>query len=190
MRITSGQLGGRTIKVPPGIRPTQDKVRQALFSSLGELVAGARVLDLFAGSGAFGLEAWSRGASSVCWVEQNGKVFTLLKESVRALCGESPDLQVVRSDAMLFLEKSHAAPFNLILADPPYRAGVLENTLRQAGARTILKVNGVVVFEQSTAEPIVELEGWRLANDKKYGETRLLTYVKTHETSRHLSGNV
>jgi 16S rRNA (guanine966-N2)-methyltransferase len=178
MRITSGELGGRVIKVPPGIRPTQDKVRQALFSSLGDFVVGARVLDLFAGSGALGLEAWSRGAASVCWVEQNARVFSLLKESVRALCGESPDVIVTRSDALAFLQKSEAAPFDLILADPPYNAGVLENALRVAGSRSILKVGGVLVFEQNVEEGIVQTAGWRLAGDKRYGDTGLLTYVK------------
>jgi 16S rRNA (guanine966-N2)-methyltransferase len=178
MRITSGELGGRPIRVPPGIRPTQDKVRQALFSSLGDLVAGARVLDLYAGSGALGLEAWSRGASYVCWVEQSVAAYRQLRENVRALCGESPNADVIRSDALAFLSKGEASPFDLVLADPPYGAGILENALRLMGVGSILRVGGVFVLEQGVEEPVAVSAGWRPAGDKRYGETRLLTFVK------------
>jgi 16S rRNA (guanine966-N2)-methyltransferase len=184
MRITSGIVGGRTVKVPPGIRPTQDKVRQALFSSLGERIAGARVLDLFAGSGAIGIEAWSRGAAEVCWVEADRKVFAVLKENVRALCGEGQT--VVCSDALRFLETSHAAAFDLVLADPPYGTGLLEKTLIALEARSIFSPSALLVFELSTEDAVVERPGWSLIKDKKYGETRLLTYEK----SGHLPGNV
>ena len=118
MRITSGIFGGRTIKVPPGIRPTQDKVRQALFSSLGERIGGARVLDLFAGSGALGLEAWSRGAESVCFVESDARVFPILKENIKTLCGEQPALSAIRSDAIRFLESGRAGPSTTMTRRP------------------------------------------------------------------------
>ncbi len=179
MRITSGELGGRVIRAPLGIRPTQDKVRQALFSSLGERVGGARVLDLYAGSGALGLEAWSRGAGSVTWVESNPRVCAALKATVRALCGAEPALQVVGMDAALFIEKSETQPFDLVLADPPYRAGALEKVLRVLAGRPILKADGVLVFEQSADEPLLEATGWRMARERTYGETRLITYIKT-----------
>ena len=87
MRITGGELGGRRLEVSPTIRPTQDMVRQAIFSALAAVVPGARVLDLFAGSGSLGLEAWSRGAGSVCWVEGDGRTLALLKKNVELLTG-------------------------------------------------------------------------------------------------------
>ena len=92
MRITGGELGGRRLEVSPTIRPTQDMVRQAVFSVLAARVPEARVpearvLDLFAGSGSLGLEAWSRGAASVCWVEGDGKTCAILKKNVETLTG-------------------------------------------------------------------------------------------------------
>ena len=87
MRITGGELGGRRLEVSPTIRPTQDMVRQAVFSVLAARVPEARVLDLFAGSGSLGLEAWSRGAASVCWVEGDGKTCAILKKNVETLAG-------------------------------------------------------------------------------------------------------
>ena len=150
MRITGGELGGRRLEVSPTIRPTQDMVRQAIFSALAAVVPGARVLDLFAGSGSLGLEAWSRGAGSVCWVESDGRTLALLKKNIELLTGHngrdripssgsvrassadgtSPGadavppgaISVVRADALAYLARQAAGrgPWDLILADPPY----------------------------------------------------------------------
>lgn len=187
MRITSGFLGGRVFRAPDGIRPTQDRVRQALFSSLGDRVGGARVLDLFAGSGALGLEAWSRGAESVVWVEKDPAVRRALARIVRELAGDSSALSIIGMDALTFIEKSESGPFDLVFADPPYRSDALEKVLRVLGARPILSGSGVLVFEQSASEPVVESEGWRRVRDKTYGETRLITYVKCDEANSPLS---
>ena len=183
MRITGGTLCRRELKVPrAGVRPTQDKVRAALFSSIAEFVPGIRVLDLFAGSGALGLEAWSRGAASVCWVESDRRVFDVLKQNVTALCTkEGGGTQCRLADALLFLRKGgEGEPFSLILADPPYdRAGDkswLENTLRAVEESSILAGRGLLVFEQSAGEAVVERAGWALLRDRKYGDTRLLMY--------------
>jgi 16S rRNA (guanine966-N2)-methyltransferase len=155
LRITGGNLGGRLLKSPPGeTRPTQDKVRQAIFSALGEFTVGARVLDLFAGCGTLGLEAWSRGAAEVTLVESDRKTLDVLKENMRLLCAEAgAKVRCVGSDVFKYLEmaaragaglsavvaatkaeapahKAEASAaaggmFDLVLADPPYdRAGV------------------------------------------------------------------
>ena len=105
MRITSGHLKGRTIRVPAaGVRPSQDRLRESLFSSLGGRLDGWRVLDLFAGSGALGLEAWSRGAHEVVWIESHPRTFAVLRENVRALCLPEAETtrhaRCVRGDAM------------------------------------------------------------------------------------------
>jgi 16S rRNA (guanine(966)-N(2))-methyltransferase RsmD len=129
MRVTGGTLRGRLVKVPKGetVRPTQDKVRQALFSSLAARIPGCRFLDLFAGSGAVGLEAWSRGAAYICWVESDGRTFKVLEENLQALCGgveggtEEQGWRAVRGDGVRFLGSPwRGAPYDVIFADPPY----------------------------------------------------------------------
>lgn len=179
MRITGGTLGGRRLEVPSTIRPTQDMVRQAVFSALASRVPEARVLDLFAGSGSLGLEAWSRGAASVCWVEGDGKAFALLKKNVDSLAGSDPGLSVVRSDALAFLVRQAAGrgPWDLILADPPYdREGNmkwLEKTLSALSAAPILAADGILVFEMGREEEAVTQPGWELFWERTYGGTRV-----------------
>lgn len=181
MRITGGILGGRRLKVPKGeVRPTQDKVRAALFSSLGAKTVGARVLDLFAGSGALGLEAWSRGAVSVCWVEGSRNVFRTLQDNVKDLCsGPGGETKCVLQDAMRFLRAgAMGVPFDLILADPPYdrdgRFRWLENTLLALDEGSILAPDGLLAFELSAEESTPQRAGWVVLRDKRYGGTRLL----------------
>ena len=185
MRVTGGELGGRRIRVPGGaVRPTQDRVREALFSSLGGRVAGARVLDLFAGTGALGIEAYSRGASTVTWVEQDPAVFRILRANVVNLCGDDPGLRVIRRDAYRFLRQDPIGPgFDLVLADPPYRGrgqggGAGETLLPLLAAGRILEPAGCLVLEQGADEPVAEPAGWTLARDRAYGNTRLLMYTR------------
>jgi 16S rRNA (guanine966-N2)-methyltransferase len=181
MRITAGTFGGRHIKVPDGIRPTQDKVRQAIFSSLGEYVVGAKVLDLFAGSGAMGLEALSRGAADVTWVENDRRVAETLRLNIEALCPDRSD-RTDRSDAMAFL-KTCRETYNLVLADPPYDRGagkgLLEMTLKGLEGGSILAPHGVLVFELGAHEKPVERAGWEVLRDREYGGTRVLIYRRT-----------
>ncbi|WP_221032218.1 RsmD family RNA methyltransferase [Actomonas aquatica] len=127
MRISGGVAKGISLQVPKGdaVRPATDGMRQALFSSVGELVVGARFLDLFAGSGAYGLEALSRGAAGGAWVEQHRRTVDLLKLNVAAVCrsvGRSPqaDLQVMAADATTVPWPEGWAPPDLVFVDPPY----------------------------------------------------------------------
>lgn len=183
--MTGGILRGRFIRVPDrAVRPTQDRVREALFSTLAGRVAGARVLDLFAGSGALGLEAWSRGAAYVCWVEQDPAVFRALKRNVDRLCGKSEhEIRCVRKEVFRYLRRVKDEPtYDLVLADPPYAAArqdrFLENILRLLHQRTILKPGGLFVFEQAAEGPEVDVVGWRLLKAKRYGETLLSLYTR------------
>ena len=179
-------MGGRLLKGPPGeTRPTQDKVRQAIFSALGEYVVGVRVLDLFAGSGALGLEAWSRGAAEVVWVEADRRTLAVLKENVRSLCADAGTrAKAVGAEAFKFLEAwpRHQAEmiFDLVLADPPYdRLGEqhwLEKTLLALEAGPILRPGGFLVFELGAREMPVVRPGWLLIWDRTYGGTRVLMY--------------
>ncbi len=179
MRITGGTLGGRRLEISPTIRPTQDMVRQAVFSALAARVAEARVLDLFAGSGSLGLEAWSRGAASVCWVEGDGRTYALLKKNVETLAGSADGLFTVRSDALAFLARSvpGRGPWDIILADPPYdregRDRWLEKTLSALSAAPILAPDGILVFEMSREEEALARSGWELFWERTYGGTRV-----------------
>lgn len=136
LRIVAGVHGGRRIVVPPGrhVRPTREMVREAWFSALGEAVAGARVLDLFAGSGALGLEALSRGARSVVFVESDRRSAAVLRGNLEEL-GEEERGRVVRADVGSFLEGLEASDrFDLAFADPPYDSdwpGRLATALRE-----------------------------------------------------------
>ncbi|MCA1836845.1 MAG: 16S rRNA (guanine(966)-N(2))-methyltransferase RsmD [Actinobacteria bacterium] len=124
MRIVAGQFGGRRLVVPKDnrVRPTADRVREAWMSILGEELNGARVLDLFAGSGALGLEALSRGAASATFVELNPPSLKALDQNIASL-GAEDAATVHRGDAMRYAERLPERAFDIVLADPPYTIG-------------------------------------------------------------------
>ena len=121
MRIVAGEYGGRRLVVPKGerVRPTADRVREAWMSILGKALPDARVLDLFAGSGALGLEALSRGAAHVTFVELHPASLRALDQNIAAL-GVADSVTVHRGDAMRYAKQAGESPFDVILADPPY----------------------------------------------------------------------
>jgi 16S rRNA (guanine966-N2)-methyltransferase len=193
MRITGGLLRGRRVRAPVGdaVRPTQDRVREALCSALAGRIPGARFLDLFAGCGTVGLEAWSRGASAVWWVEQHPAVARVLAENLRAMAVPAAG-RVVNMDALAFLRR-HPEPvgFDIIFADPPYGtvarrgkdvareapAGAPLSALLAAVAdRHWLAEDGVFVLETATEETVQAPEGWVETWERRYGSTRLRMY--------------
>ena len=184
MRLTGGEHGGRLLKVPAdGTRPTQDKVRAAIFSALAAFVPGARVLDLFAGTGAIGLEAWSRGAAWVEWVESGKNALRVLRDNVQSLNVPPEAGRVLASDAFKLLGHPCAGEgFDLAVADPPYaeaKANGWQAHLADLLAKNgWIKPGGVFVFETEGRDPLPELPGWRLARDKTYGSTRVLIWVR------------
>lgn len=185
MRITGGQFGGRHLESPHGkTRPTQDRVRQALFSSLSDKIVGARVLDLFAGSGALGLEALSRGAAWACWVERNPRNCAGLRRALEKL-GLGPDKgMIVVDDSFRFLRRPwKELPFDVAFADPPYDRDGAKNwpeRLRKEFSRaSILKTGGVFVIETLAVFAGPEEDpGWRLLRRKAYGMTGLDIWIK------------
>ena len=176
-RIIAGAAGGRRLKVPPsGVRPTGDKARQALFNSLASLLDldGAAVLDLYAGSGALGLEALSRGAETVVLVESGPKVLPVLRANVATV--GLPGARVLAGSVPTVVAGPPPARFDLVLADPPYATPADEvlGVLRALTAGGWLTEEAVVVVERSSREAPWEwptpLTGIR---DRRYGEALL-----------------
>jgi 16S rRNA (guanine966-N2)-methyltransferase len=183
MRVIAGSAGGLTLQPPgKGTRPTMDRVRGAIFSSLGERVPEARVLDLYAGSGALGIEALSRGASSATFVEHHGPTAGLIRKNLQTTRLQG---SVQQMDAIRFLDL-YAQPegFDLIFADPPYlketrgSAGEIPNhadaVLAHAKVAAALGGEGLLILECERRQPLLSLPAWEILSDRSYGESRIL----------------
>lgn len=196
MRIISGTLRGRDLgAVPDGVRPTSDRVRESLFASLGD-VAGCAVLDLFAGTGALGLEAYSRGASRVVFVERSRRVMRSLRERIARL-GLAEDANARENERAIELVEAPARralrrlaggrAFDLVLLDPPYEeargAGELEATLEALFASELLTPAARVVVEGPRRHPVPPLPGIRATDERRYGDT-LLTWLERSGADR------
>ncbi len=180
MRIISGSLKGRNIKIDQDLplRPTTEKVREALFSSLFSMLdlEGAKVLDLFAGSGAIGFEALSRGAAFVTFVEKNAKIAKYLKANTD-LFHLSSQTEVLILSAVKSLEKLNKE-YDLIFIDPPYEEHPGLSILRELSKYKLLKANTIVVLESGKKfELSGELKDFTMVKEKIYGDTKL-TFFK------------
>src|SRR5215468_8167293 len=152
MRIVGGRLGGRTLAAPKSqnIRPTSDRLRESLFNILahryGEAITGARVLDLFAGTGALGLEAISRGAAFALFVDDGAEARALIRANVEAL-GLGGVTRIFRRDATALGAAHPLEPFSLVFVDPPYGKGLAERALAAAHAGGWLTADALIVVE-------------------------------------------
>lgn len=183
MRITGGTLCGRLVRVPKGdLRPTQDRVRESLFATLGRRVEAVRFMDLFAGSGAVGLEAWSRGAAHVCWVEQNRRSASVLRVNVEALCGTGE--KIVVAEALRYLtRRADDAAYDIVFCDPPYRSGPAAKggrtmdwavaVMDALAAHDRLSPDGLLIMEEPADSAASQAEGWDEVDRRCYGGTRL-----------------
>lgn len=171
IRIIAGQWRGRRLAVPaaPGLRPTPDRVRETLFNWLAPRVPGARCLDLFAGSGALGLEAASRGAGEVVLVERSRPVVAALEAAVAAL-GAGTVVRVVAGDALDWLAPGRG-PFDLIFLDPPYAGGLLDPALAVIHRAGLLAPGGRLYLEDRRADVPLP-PGWRILRQGRAGEVR------------------
>ncbi len=184
MRIIAGRLGGRRLQAPSGreTRPTTDRVREALFNVLAHAewapsLAGARVLDLFAGSGALGLEAASRGAAFVLFMETDAEARAAIRRNIEAL-GLGGITRLWRRDAT---RPGHAAPmppFDIVFLDPPWNRHLAEKALVALRAGGWLADGAVAVVEESTRADFVPPEGYRLIDHRDYGDARI-HFLKT-----------
>jgi 16S rRNA (guanine966-N2)-methyltransferase len=178
MRVIAGRAGGIRLAVPKhGVRPTMDRVKAAIFSSLGETIIGARVLDLFAGTGALGIEALSRGAASAIFVEDDRQSAEAIE---RNLAKTKLKARVRHQDVFDFLrQRSNADRFQIIFADPPYEKGqpdqnCTEKLLNNESLPQLLEPTGIFVLEKRPSETVSELKLWRLIRQKSYGATEVL----------------
>jgi 16S rRNA (guanine966-N2)-methyltransferase len=173
MRVIAGRLGGRRLRPPPdeGVRPTSDRVREALFAQLGVL-EDARVLDLYAGTGALGIEALSRGASAATFVERSPASLAVLRDNLGRL-GLEAQSRIMRGDALAVVRRlgRSAERFDLVLADPPYALEVGPALLMVLRAARIVAQGGTVVIESSRRHPVGPVPGWRVASERRYGDT-------------------
>lgn len=180
MRIIAGKYKSRVIQRPKGaeVRPTQDRVREAVFNILGGLCEGARVLDLYSGSGAFGIEALSRGAEEVFFVDNTGICISTIKKNLKAL-SISDNIYLVRSDAIKAIKRYGLTKerFNLIFLDPPYSKGLVEKTLIALDGCDIIRPSGFVVAEHRKNDKAPESTGsLGLIRRSIYGDTAISFY--------------
>ena len=178
MRVIAGSAGGIHLTVPQrGVRPTMDRVKAAIFSSLADQVIDAPILDLFAGSGGLGIEALSRGAASVLFIEEDRESIAAIENN---LAKTKLRGRVRQQDVFKFLRRSSfAEKFRIIFADPPYektKAGehFTEKLLANAALAQLLEPGGVFVLEKRPAERIPETELWNVIRTKTYGATEVL----------------
>jgi 16S rRNA (guanine966-N2)-methyltransferase len=172
LRIIGGRHRGRRLRFPPGvaIRPTPDRVRETLFNWLQPRIEGARVLDLFAGSGALGMEALSRGAAHVTFIEKDRRAAMAIEALAREW--RETALSVESVDALDWLERqSSAAAFDLVFVDPPYDANLQGPALEIMAKRGLLRPDARVYLEHRAREALPELPpGWKTVRDGRAGE--------------------
>lgn len=186
MRIISGTAGGIKLQVPKGeVRPTTDRVREALFSILGETIHNARILDLFAGSGAFGIEALSRGAKSVRFVDILRSSCNIIKDNLAKTALQGG--YILQADAVAAIRREPEAVYDIIFADPPYCKYVGDRDfikeLMKGRLHEILADGGYFIAEAELGWGVgdatqCEFDGWKIIDRRSYGKNTLIFYQK------------
>jgi len=181
MRITGGEAKGRLLSVPKGmdIRPTSDRVREAVFDVLGQDLSGLKVLDLFAGTGSLGIEALSRYAQHAVFIDKSQRSVEIIKKNL-ALCGYQGSGTVLKKDLKKGLPSTHPVlqqVFDLIFLDPPYGKDLITPLLEKISFAGILSSGSRVVAESSKTENLPHHIGiLELADTRRYGDTKINIY--------------
>ena len=189
MRVIAGRFRGARLAAPSddAIRPTSDRVREAVFNILAHGIAwrgfeGAVVLDLFAGTGALGIEALSRGAASCLFVEEAAEARALIRENVEAL-GLIGVTRIFRRDATALGDAGKLGPFDIVFLDPPYDQGLGERALAAATAGGWVADQALAVIEERAGVGLAPPLGWREFDRRSWGETQVLFLERTGGTS-------
>lgn len=179
MRVITGKARGVVLKTPDSMltRPTSDRVKEALFSIINFDIPGARVLDLFGGTGQLGIEALSRDAASAVFVDEREDACKLIKENLRRTKLEE-HARVVRGDYLTYLNRC-SEKFDIIFLDPPYAEVFLENSLKRITEIDILQSGGIIVAERPLGKDLPwDFPGYSRSKDYRYGNTLLTLYRK------------
>jgi 16S rRNA (guanine966-N2)-methyltransferase len=177
MRVITGSARGVHLKTPAGLdtRPTTDRVKENLFNIIQFETPGARVLDLFAGSGQLGIEALSRGANAAVFIEHGKEAFDIVKQNLKATKLQDK-AQVIQTDAFSYLDTCRGK-FDLIFLDPPYSGKILEKALVFISEIDILSDGGIIICERSIEKnELPELANFTRSKDYKYGKTLITLY--------------
>jgi 16S rRNA (guanine966-N2)-methyltransferase len=178
MRLTGGRWAGRSLRSARGdLRPTSDRVRESIFARIGDL-EGASVLDLYAGTGALGLEALSRGARALVCVERAPRSLATLRANVESL-GAVESVEVMPADARSAIRRLGRAGrcFDLVFLDPPYASDEVERALAGIREHQILRPGAMVVIERSRRHALPDLSGLAVLDERRYGDTLVTRLV-------------
>ena len=187
MRIISGTRKGRRLETLRGrtLRPTSDRVKESLFNILGREVEDKVIIDLFAGTGNLGIEALSRGARKVIFVEKQRQAIRFIKKNLTQL-GMETRSEILPMDAIRSIDilQERRESFDLILMDPPYEKGLIQRTLKKLTAQNIYRKDSILIIEHTRREPLPDMmEGWDLVRQRRIGDT-LISFLTPQTGSR------
>jgi 16S rRNA (guanine966-N2)-methyltransferase len=183
IKVLGGEKKGKSIFAVKGdeLRPTSGKVKAAIFNILGDKIQDAHFLDLFAGSGSVGIEALSRGANHVTFIEKDKKHFKLLKKNIEQV-NYQHHATLISLDAIKFREITPL--YDIVFTDPPYSSGILEKILPEIGGSVMIKKNGILIVEHFKKEELEPIYGFfSLKKRYSYGDTHLSLFQRTSELS-------
>ena len=183
MRVIAGRWKGSKLRAGKfeGFRPVTDRIKESVFGTLGENVFSANVLDLFAGSGSFGIEALSRGAAMAVFVEWSSPIVQILHNNLRKIKCEPSEYEIIISDAFKVLPalRKRQLKFDLIFVDPPFRKPVANQSLKFLSGHELLRREGVLVLRHHKSEDVVsQVDGLSLIRAKAFGDSVLKYYAK------------
>lgn len=191
MRVISGSKKGLKLKAPKGLstRPTTDRIKESLFNILSPVLRECRFLDMFAGSGGIGIEALSRGASEVFFIDRDREALKVIKDNIQK-ADFSRQAVVLGFDWKTALKhiENRGLKFDVIFMDPPYNSDFIENILDEIKNLGILNNEGIVVVKQAKDEPKIIKEGFKVYRVKDYGKTTKISFLTLEETENVKSG--